>query len=122
MTEAGSLRRRVSIQQPVDTLNTSGGASRSWQIVPGCSDVPAQIVYPLPSKKGDEVVTQQQKRSSSFTTVTIRYRPSQNISAAMRVVYGTRIFDIRTVIVPDEYPQWITLQCEEIQALGTLHT
>lgn len=119
--EAGDLRRRITIQYPVDTLNSSGGGTRTWSTVSGCSSVPCRIVYPPPSKKGDEVVTQQQKRSSVFTTITMRFRPSTNIDASMRCLYGTRIFDIRTVLPVDEYKQEITLQVEEVQAHGTLH-
>ena len=122
MTDAGQYRRRIQIQALAETTNSSGGASVPvYQTVSGCTSVPAKFSYPPPAKKGDEVYTQQQKRSSVFVSISIRYRPSQNIDASMRVVYGTRTFDIRTVFVPDEYGQDIVMQCEEIQAKGTLH-
>lgn len=119
--EAGDLRRRVVIQQATDTPNGSGGFTRSWSTVSGCSSVPARITYAPPSKKGDEVVTQQQVRSSVFATITVRFRPSLNLNAAMRIVYGTRTFEVRTVVPVDEYRQEITLQCEELQAKGSQH-
>lgn len=118
---ASVLRKRVVIQQNNGTRNSSGGMLDNWQTVPGCSSVPSRVVYPPPSKKGDEQFTQQQVRSSLFATWTIRYRPSQNISPAMRIVYGTRTFEIRTVLLVDEYKQEVTLQCEELQATGTMH-
>lgn len=119
--EAGDLRKRIQLLQPIDTPNTSGGATRTYQVATGCSSVPARVVYPPPSKKGDEQYTQQQVRSSLFATWTIRYRPSLNISPAWRVGYGTRTFEIRTVLLVDEYKQEVTLQCEELQASGTQH-
>lgn len=119
--EAGDLRRRIQLLQPVDTPNGSGGSTRTYTVVSGCTSVPARITYPPPSKKGDEVFTQGQVRSTVFTTITIRFRPSLNVNAAMRVGYGTRIFDIRTVLPVDEYRQEITLQVEEVQAVGSQH-
>ena len=119
--QAGDLRRRITIQEPVDTRTSSGGASRTWTTVSGCNRVPAKIVYPPPAKKGDEVYTQDQLHSAVFSTITIRYRPSTNINASMRVLYGSKIAEIRTVFPVDENQQEITMQCEELQGAGTLH-
>ena len=116
---SAKYRQRITIQQPVDTLNTSGGSTRTYTNL--LVNEPANFTYAPPAKKGDEVFTQQQIRSSVFATVAMRYHPSTNISAAMRVVFGTRTFEIRTVLVPDEYPQEITLQLEELQGKGSLH-
>ena len=119
--QAGDLRRRITIQKPTDTRTSSGGSTRTWTTVSGCSSVPAKIVYPTPAKKGDEVYTQGQLHSAVFATFTIRYRPSTNIDASMRVVYGARTFEVRTVFPVDELQQEITMQCEELQGAGTLH-
>jgi SPP1 family predicted phage head-tail adaptor len=114
------LNRRITIQARQDTPDGQLGVRIAWANV--ATNVAAKITYPPPSKKGDEVFTQGQVRSSIFATMTIRYRPSQNISAAMRVVYGTRVFNIRTVYVNDEARRYITMQCEELQSTGTSHT
>ena len=119
--EAGDLRRRVALQSYSDAPNGSGGAIRTWTTVHGCNSIPCRITYPPPSKKGDEATTQQQTHSSTFITVTIRFRPSLNIDASMRFQYGTRIFEIRTVLPVDEYRQEITVQCQEVYATGTQH-
>ncbi len=118
---AAKYRQRIAIQQPIDTPNTSGGAARTWTTVAGCASVPANITYPPPSKKGDEAYNDGQVHSSVFATMTIRYMPSLNINAAMQILYGTRVFNVRTVLIQDEYPDEITLQCEEIQASGDMH-
>lgn len=116
---ASKLRRRVTIAERQDGLDSSGGLLINWQAI--ASNVPANIVYPPPSKKGDETFTYQQVHSSVFTTITIRYRPSLNISPAMRVWYGSRIFEIRTVLNDDEARKYIIMQCEEIQNTGDMH-
>ncbi len=121
MSDAGQYRRRIQLLQPIDTPNGSGGFNRSYVVASGCSSVPAKITYPPPSKKGDEQYSQQQVRSSLFATIAIRYRPSLNIDASWRVGYGTRNFEIRTIFIPDEYSQEITMQVEELQAQGDKH-
>jgi head-tail adaptor len=118
---AAKYRQRITIMQPVDTRNTSAGYARTWANVSGLISIPAQFVYAPPAKKGDEVYQQQQVSSGVFATVTIRYYPSINVTAVMRVIFGIRTFEIRTVLVPDEYPQEITLQVEEIRGQGSLH-
>lgn len=119
--QAGDLRRRIQIQQETRTKTASGGATRVWSVVSGCSSVPCKITFPPPSKKGDESYKQGQVQGGAFTSIVIRYRPGVNISPAMRVVYGTRQFNIRTIIVDDEALKQITLQCEELQATGSKH-
>lgn len=118
--QAGELKRRIRIEQP-DTSgpDAKGGRKLKWSVV--VDRVPAKIVYAPPSKKGDESLAQQQVQSGVFATMTIRFMPSVNISSAMRVVYGTRIFNIRTAFQNDEDRRFITLQCEELQAKGTLN-
>jgi head-tail adaptor len=121
MTQAGDLRKRIQILEPQDSKNNNGGVHRTYAIVPGCDSVPCSITYPPPAKKGDEAESQQQLQASVFATIKLRYRPTQNISPAMIVRYGNREFEIRTVNVDEERLQWVTLQCEELQAKGTLH-
>lgn len=118
---ASKYRQRIALYQPVDTPNTSGGNVRTWAVVSGCSSLPANFAYAPPAKKGDEVLSQQQVRSGVFATITLRYMPSINVNAAWRVIFGLRTFEIRSVFVADEYPQEITLQCEELQGYGSLH-
>lgn len=118
---SAKYNKRIQIQQEGRTWQLDGGYQQSWSVLPGCNSVPANILYPPPSKKGDEQYTQNQVHSSVFTTMTIRYRPSLNIDASMRIVYGTRVFNIRTVLPVDEAKREIVLQCQEVQAKGTLH-
>lgn len=115
---AKRLKRRIRIEKPNNTPDGSGGKIKKWALV--VDRVPAEIIYPPPAKKGDESFTQQQVHSALFATITIRYRPSTNLSADMRIVFGSRLFEIRTIFPVDENKQTITIQCEELQAKGTL--
>jgi SPP1 family predicted phage head-tail adaptor len=121
MNSASFLNRRIRLVQPNDTSDGQLGKRAGWTTVPGCDSVPANIKYPPPAKKGDEEYKQGQLHSAVFATITMRHRPTTNISPAMRVIYGTRTFEIRTVLLVDEARRWVTLQCEERFAGGTQH-
>lgn len=121
MTQSGDLRRRITIKQPIDTRTASGGSTRTWTTVSGCGSVAAKVTYPTPAKKGDEIYSQQQLHSAVFATFTLRFRPSTNIDPSMRIYYGSRIFEIRTIFQNDEARGWITIQAEELQGTGVLH-
>jgi head-tail adaptor len=121
-TQAGDLRRRIVLRQPVKVRNSQGGAKTSPQTIPGCESVPAKIEYDQPRIAGqnEEPYKQQQLQPSLHATFTIRYRPSVNINAACEVGLGNRTFDIRAISTVDENLQWIMIQAEERQAKGTL--
>ncbi len=119
--KSGELNKRIAIQQPIDTPDGQQGFTRVWQTVSGCSSVPASITYATVPRKGGETWMVGQIYAVTFVIVKIRYRPSLNINDKMRVVYGARIFDIRSVTVPKERQSVIMLHCEELQAQGSLH-
>jgi head-tail adaptor len=122
-TTGSKFNKRIQIQAPNQTINADGGGGRdTYTTLPGCESVPAQFVYMPPAKKGDESFTLQQVQESIFVTINIRYRPSCNIAPQYQVVYGTRIFNIRSVYTDAEARRIIIMQCEELQAKGTLHT
>jgi len=119
--KSGELNRRIELQMPVDTPDGQRGFTRTWVTVPGCKSVPAGMKYSNVPRRGDETWVAQQVYPTAFVIFKIRYRPSTNISDIQRVVYGKRIFNIRSTIVPDERQTAILLQCEELQAQGSLH-
>ena len=119
---SSQLNRRITLQQPTYTSDGQGGhTAATWTTVPGCASVPAGIqTVPFP-RKGDEDFQMLQVFASSWVIVTIRFRPSTNISDTMRVLYGTKTYEVKGVKVPDESRQLIQLLCVELEATGSLH-
>lgn len=110
---AGAFNRRITIQQQViNAPDGMGGSTAAWTTA--CT-----TWAHIEAWKGSESFTAQQIYPSMLTKMLIRYRPSQNISAAMRVLYGSRIYNIRSVSVPAEAQTTIQLVCEELQAKGS---
>ncbi len=83
------LRQRMTLQQEQRTPDTAGGYVRSWQDV---ADIWAEVI-PL---SGKEKLFAAQLQSEITHRILIRYRTG--ISAAHRLVFETRVFNIRSVI------------------------
>lgn len=102
---SGLLRHRVILQQPVDTADGQGGATRAWQDV---ATVSAQII-PLAA---DEKLQSGQLIHITTHRFTIRYRTG--IDSSMRIIFNGRIFRIVSVQVPEEISHRMILHtCEE---------
>jgi SPP1 family predicted phage head-tail adaptor len=121
IVQSGKMNRRIALQTPIDTPDGQRGVTQTWATLPGCSRVPAKMMYSPAPRKGDESWVAQQVYPSAFVVFEIRYRPNLNINDIQRVVYGDRIFNIRSTGVPDERRTKILLQCEETQAAGSTH-
>lgn len=121
IVQSGKMNRRIALQTPIDTPDGQQGVTRTWVTLPGCSSVPASMDYSKPPRKGDETWVAHQVYPSAFVTFEIRYRPNLNVNDIQRVVYGKRVFNIRSTAVPKERQSKILLQCEETQAKGSLH-
>lgn len=103
----GDLRHRVTIQEYseiVDEYNTPVGGE--WQEV--CTVWAA--VEPI---QGREYILLHNTQSELTTRIRIRYR--SGIKPAMRVKYGDRIFDIQSVIDPEERHIELQLMCREVR-------
>jgi SPP1 family predicted phage head-tail adaptor len=107
--EAGRLDKRVTIQSQASTRNSIGEPVQTW------SDV-ATIWASVEPVQGREFWAQQQVQSEVTTRVRIRYR--EGVTASMRVLYGSRVYDIRSVIDPKERHEEMQLMCSEGVSLG----
>lgn len=99
---AGLLRHRVTIQQRTETRDPDTGAvSFAWVDV---ATVWA-AVEPLSAR---EFIAAQAAHSKVSARITIRYRA--DITAAMRIVHGSTLYNIEGVI-PDNRSgrEWLTL-------------
>ena len=105
--KAGSLRHRIVIEEVTITQDSYGGMTEAWSTVSGCSSVPA-AVEPL---RGKEFFDSRQTVADVDIRVRIRYR--SGIVPKMRVKFGSRYFDIKAVIHPEERKRTLELMCLE---------
>lgn len=104
---AGDLRHLVTLQSLVAASpdqKATGEPDTTW------TDWHAvhAAVEPL---RGRELIAAQALQSDVDTRIRIRYRAG--VSAAMRVVFGTRHYDIVTVIDPSERHIELQLMCRQ---------
>lgn len=93
---AGQLRHRIAIQESTDTPDGAGGFTSSWADISGMESVPAAI-WPLSSK---ESLDSMKLELSVTHKIRIRYR--SGITAKNRIKFGSRYFNIISLINPDE--------------------
>lgn len=98
------LRKRIEIEEPVQTPDGGGGFSTSWQ---NFATVWAEIT-PL---RGSENFENGKLENIGNFTITIRYL--EGMAEKMRVKSGTRIFNIRGIVDPDENKEILEIFAEE---------
>jgi len=103
---AGELRHVIDIQDSVNSADGQGGWTQVWSNV--YSNVRA-AVWPL---RATERLESMKLELSTTHKIRIRYR--EGIKADMRVKFGTRYFNIQSIIVPDERRIMCEMLCEEI--------
>lgn len=100
--EAGRLDKRVTIQSMTAARNAIGEPVHTW------ADV-ATVWGAVEPVQGREFWEQQQVQSEVTTRIRIRYLAG--VTAAMRVTYAGRIYNIRSVIDPRERHDEMQLMC-----------
>lgn len=88
MLKAGTLDQRVTIQTRTDVVDAMGGVSSSWAAL---ATVWASV-HPI---TGREFFSANQMMSGA--TVRIRMRRRSDVTPRMRVVHGSRTYDIQSV-------------------------
>lgn len=102
---AGQLRHRGTIQSEQRTEDGYGGFNPpTWADV--CTDW--MSIEPL---SGQEAVAARQLQDTVTHKIAMRYR--SGITPAMRVKFGSRLFNIREVRNLDERNVRIEMRCEE---------
>lgn len=102
--QAGRLNKRVKLQTKTVTQDGYGAALATW------ADT-ATVWAAVEPLQGREFWAQQQVQSEVTTRVRIRYRAG--VVPAMRVLYGTRVLDILSVIDPKERHEELQLMCRD---------
>jgi SPP1 family predicted phage head-tail adaptor len=99
------LDQCMSLEQAVDTPDDIGGVARVWAHV---DDVWAKVT----TVSGFENYAGQREESVFTHRVVIRWRP--DVTGAMRLRDGARIFAIHAAHDWDTRRRFLLLQCEEI--------
>lgn len=100
----GKLRHRITFQERTTTQDSYGQPLLTW------TDV-ATVWGAVEPLNGRELMAAEAVQSEITHQVVIRYRPG--ITAKMRVLYGTRVFDIQNVLDENERHRMLTLLCLE---------
>ena len=101
---AGPLRHRITIQEATETQDVYGEPDVSWsEFVQAWASV-----EPIGSR---EYFASNRENADITHRVRMRYRPG--ITHKMRVLYGTRAFDIESIIDARESHRSLELLCRE---------
>jgi SPP1 family predicted phage head-tail adaptor len=101
----GLKRHRLTLLEPVETLNDQGGAKITWQ---------AGAVFwgQIEALTGSETLEGVQLGGKVATRITLRWR--SGVSARQRLSLGARIFALRAVFDPDGSRRRLICLCEEL--------
>ena len=103
---ASRLRHRITFQEPNDTADGAGGVTRGWSTV---ASVWAEVI-PLQSGN-DESLLDAEMQSTTRMRITTRYR--DDITTDMRILFGSRSFNIRSVVNAEEAGVILEIMAEE---------
>jgi len=103
--QAGKLRTRIEVQQNTTTTNDVGETVSSWETV----KTRWASIIPL---TGREYMLAVFAQADISHTIQMRYFP--DIDQSYRLKYGTRIFEIASVLNLNERNKTLHLQCKEL--------
>lgn len=101
----GDLNKRITIQTKTSVADGIGGFNDT--VATFCETWAG--IWPV---SGKEIVSNQQLVGQVSHRVRIRYR--SGVTSAMKILYGTRTFNISSVVDPNEAHEWLDLICLEV--------
>lgn len=108
MSIVGAMRNVLSLQQESRVADTGGGAALSWTTI-------ATLWASVEPLRGSETV--QAEKLTGVITHKIIVRDEITITAAMRFLWGSRIFNIRSIRNVGERGRFLEILAEEGVAL-----
>ena len=106
---ASGLREQVTLQERTEAQGTTGEVKWTW--------ADYKTVYAaIEPVRGEEYFAARQLQSATTTKIRIRYLA--DVTTKMRVVYGSRYFEIESVIDVNTLRKEIHLMCKEREADG----
>ena len=101
----GNMRSRITIQTLGGSTDAGGGQTTTWSAL----DTPIWAhIRPL---SGREI--QMANAQVGVVTHEIRIRYRTDVTTAHRILLGSRTFNIKVVLNPDDNNQMLLLKCEE---------
>lgn len=97
------MRERVTIEQETATPDGYGGYANTWATV-------ATVWAKVEPLSGREQIEADKLQGVVNTRVTIRYR--SDVVPGMRLVWGSRNYNIRAVISEEERDRFLQLTCD----------
>lgn len=104
---AGRLRHVITIQQATETRDSVGAIIRTWATY----DTVRASIEPL---NGREYFNASQVQAEVSTRIRVRYL--DGLTSKMRILFGSRIYDIKAIINDKERNFEMTLMCVETDA------
>lgn len=103
---SSSLRHLVSFQEDTGTKNSIGEITESW-----ASLTPQEWVQIIPLK-GEEKYQSKSLNTEVNHKIRLRYR--DDLDTKMKIVYGTRVFEIDSIINPFERNRELQIMATEV--------
>ena len=104
---AGRLRHKVVLQQPNPTVDTYGQPVRGWATV-------ATVYAAVEPLNGREFFKAQEIQSETKVRMRLRYGSElASLTAAWRVTFDGKVYNILSIIQPSEINQEIILMCSD---------
>lgn len=103
-SQTAKMDRRVTIQQVTEASDGQGGQTETW------ADV-ATVWASINPMSDYEKFQAQQLQTNTTHKLTIRYRTG--LTTKHRVLFGTRIFNIKGIVNPGEANFFLNLKCIE---------
>ena len=102
----GDLRKQISVQAEQQTADGAGGYALAWVTL-------ATVWADIAPVSGSESYGSGHLESHVTHKITARWRSDLALTADMRILYGTRSFNIRAILNKDEDNQWAEFLVEE---------
>lgn len=106
----GNLRKQVAIQAEQQTADGAGGYALTWTTL-------ATVWADVSPVTGGKPYVAGHLEGHISHKITMRWRSDLTVTTDMRILYGTRSFNIHAVMNEDEANQYLTLLVEEGGAL-----
>ena len=104
MIESGRLNKRVDLQQATEDRDATGGTTRTWTTI-------VTRWAAIEPAKGREAYIFGQVESRTIIKIRIRYHA--DIDTTWRIQFGSKIFNIESLVNSGERNEFIDLFCEE---------